>query len=239
MTTPVELHVVTVPQEDPRLGRQCLHDPRSRQYAAPRRTTTAKRRDKTHRIYDPRPNPNQPRGNCTGCAEAMMGNAAGNRIKGVTLGMDTADRIYSRATELDPWPGSWPPTDTGSSGTAAAKAAVEQGVGTGYEWYFGIDAVLDGLQRHALSAGTWWTEGLFHPDKSGLIRPTGRRVGGHQYLLRGHDVSVSRLSIGKQRIKIRCWWGAYRDAEILVDDLAALLADDGDVHRTIRAVSAA
>ena len=232
MTAPEQLHVVTADQRDPRLGRQCVHDPRSRSFAAPR--TGAARRDIAHRVYDPTPNPNQPRGNCTGCAEAMMGNAKGNRRSGVILRMADADRIYSRATQLDPWPGSWPPTDTGSSGLAAAKAAVELGHGESYEWYFGIDHTLGGLQHHALSAGTWWTEGLFEPDpRTKLVRPTGQKVGGHQYLLRAYDVT-SKLTVGQHRIGLRCWWGGYRDVWITVDDFAGLLADDGDVHRTAR-----
>lgn len=225
--------IVNIDQQDPRLGRNVWHHPGSRNYAA-RQATTAKRRDKAHRTYDRVPNPNQPRGNCTGCAEAMMGNTAGNRVKGTVLDMGDADRIYSLATRKDPFPGAWPPEDTGSSGLAAAMAAVELGIGTRYEWYFGLDATLDGLQQHALSVGTWWTWDMFTPDKTGLVRPTGGKAGGHQWLLRAHDVSVSRLTIGKQRIGGRCWWGAFRNFWMTVDDFAELLADDGDVHRTIR-----
>lgn len=231
-----ELHVIQVEQQDSRLGRQVVHDPRSRGYAAPRRALPARRRDKSHRVYDPTLNPNQVIGNCVPCAEMMMANSLGNRIPHVVLDMADADKAYRLATQLDPFPGQWEPDDTGSSGLAGAKAAVQLGIGSGYEWYFGIDAVLDGLQQHTLSAGTWWYADMFNPDpQTKLIRPTGGKVGGHQYLLRAHDVSVSRLTIGKQRVGIRCWWGAYRDAWMTVDDFAELLADDGDVHHTKRA----
>lgn len=235
MTSPVPLHVVTVPQEDPRLGRQCVHDPRSRSFAAPR--LGAARRNVSHRIYDPRPNPNQSHGNCTGCAEAMLGNARGNRQLGVVLGMDDADRVYSLATKLDPWEGQWPPVDTGSSGTAAAAAAKELGYADRYEWYFGLDHALDGLQQRPLSVGTWWYQGLFEPDpRTKLVRVTGPKVGGHQWVARAYDASASKLTIGQQRVGGRCWWGAgFRDWWITVDDFAGLLADDGDAHRTARA----
>jgi hypothetical protein len=227
-----DLHVIRVEQQDPRLGRNVVHDPRSRRFAAPRQTVV--RRNKAHRVYDPRPNPNQQLGLCTGAAECMMANAVGNRVAGVVLGMGTAERIYSRATQIDPWPGSWPPEDTGSSGLAAAKAAVEQGIGESYEWYFGIDAVLDGLQSYAISVGTWWMWDMFNPDPhTKIVRPTGGRAGGHQWLLRAHDVSASR-TVGKQLIEGLCWWGAFRYFRMTVDDFAELLADDGDAHRTIR-----
>jgi hypothetical protein len=233
VTSPSELHIVIAEQQDPRLGRQVVHDPRNRRFAAPR--TGVARRSVAHRIYDPRPNPNQPRGNCTGCAEAMMANAKGNRHRSTVLDMFDADRIYSRATELDPWPGSWPPQDTGSSGGAAAQAAVDLGLAERYEWYFGLEHTLDGLQHHPLSVGTWWYEGLFEPDRrTKVVRPTGQKVGGHQYLLRAYDVT-SKLNVGQHRLGLRCWWGGYQDAWITVDDFAGLLADDGDVHYTARA----
>jgi hypothetical protein len=227
-----DLHVIRIEQQDPRLGRHVVHDPRSRNFAAPRQAVT--RRNKAHRIYDPRPNPNQPRGNCTGCAETMMANTVGNRVVGSVLGMGIADKIYSRATELDPWPGSWPPTDIGSSGTAAAKAAVEMGIGERYDWYFGLDAVLDGLQRSPISVGTWWYFDMFHVEPGTLrVHPTGGKAGGHQWLLRGHDVSASK-TVGQQIIEGACWWGAYHYFRMTVDEFADLLADDGDAHYTKR-----
>jgi hypothetical protein len=234
VSVPDDLHVININQADSRLGRQIVHDPRSRRFAAEPRSTAIKRQDRSHRIWDPRINPNQTLGNCTGVAECVMGNSAGNRLKGVTLGMPDADRVYSLATSLDPFDGQYPPTDTGSSGLAAAKAAVQLGLSTRYEWYFGIDAVLDGLQDHVLSVGTWWYFGMFEKDPTGLVRPTGGKAGGHQWALRSHDVSVSRLNIGKQRVGGRCWWGSYKDFWLTVDDFAELLADDGDVHRSVR-----
>jgi hypothetical protein len=126
-----DLHVVMVDQQDPRLGRQVVHDPRSRAFpmAAPDTSTW---RSKTIRMYDPTPNPNQTIGDCTGCDKAMEGNAAGNRVSGRVLTMADAEQVYSLATELDPWDGSWPPTDTGSSSLAAAKAAQRLKLGSAF-----------------------------------------------------------------------------------------------------------
>jgi hypothetical protein len=226
-----ELKIIRLTPQDPRLGRAVVHDPRSRNYAAARRAVV--RKDKAHRIYDPTPNPDQTIGNCTGVAECVMANTVGNRRLGVRLNMSTADKIYSRATQIDVFPGIWPPVDSGSSGLAAAKAAVEQGIGTGYEWYFGIDAVLDGLQTRPISIGTWWPEGMFERDINLRVRPTGQKLGGHQWTLRAHWPSSSR-TIGQQLVEGICWWGSYRALRMTVDDFAELLADDGDAHHTMR-----
>lgn len=225
------LHVIRIEQQDPRLGRHVVHDPRSRNFAF--RGAEAPKRKFRHRLYNPRPNLNQPRGNCTGCAACMVSNAAGNRVAGSVLGMGTADKIYSRATELDPWPGSWPPSDTGSSGLAAAQAAVELGIASHYEWVFGgHDELLAAVAVKPVSIGTWWYEGQMRPDPETLmIRPTGRKVGGHQFILYGWDPYY-------QAYDLHCWWNGWGDkgrARIHKDDVAALRADDGDVHLLHRA----
>ena len=143
MTDP-ELHVVTVEQQDPRLGRQVVHDRRSRNFAF--RVAEAPRRDITLRVYNPRPNPEQKIGLCTCVDACVKANTAGNRVRGVVLGMDTAERLYRRATDLDPWPGSYPPDDTGSSGLAAAQASKEAGLIDSYSWIFnGTDGILAAL----------------------------------------------------------------------------------------------
>jgi len=43
--------------------------------------------DQSIRFYDPRPNPNQDVGCCTGCEKAMNFNAAGARFTGTVFGM--------------------------------------------------------------------------------------------------------------------------------------------------------
>lgn len=229
-----DLHVVQRPQLDYRLGRQVVHDPRSRAFAAPRGFTRPTKRFR-HALYDPLITPNQTVGCCTGVAEAVMGNVKGNRIKRQVLKMDTALRIYSRATELDPFQGVFPPTDTGSSGLAAAKAAIEQGIGWRYDWCFGIDHLLDTLRTHPVSVGTWWRSGMFDLDDDGYLNCTGPYVGGHQWVVRGYDPKMDTLD-GV------CWWGlnwpkplARGRFKIRRSDLATLLADDGDAHVTYRA----
>jgi hypothetical protein len=224
-----DLHVVVVDQQDARLGRQCVQDPASRGFPMGAADTHTWH---THviRIYDPLPNPNQVRGNCTTCDKCMEGNAAGNRVTGRLLTMADADRMYPIATRLDPFPGQFPPTDTGSSGLAACKAAQQLGLGGEYLWALagGADAVIQQIMEDkTVGCGTWWTDGMF--DRKPLkgragqfyIEPTGPRAGGHQYRARGYDEPLDM-------ILIRCWWGTYRDVWIKRAHLAELLADDGD-----------
>lgn len=229
-----DLHVVTVEQTDPRLGRQVVHDPRSRRFAFT--ATATPRRDITLRVYNPRPNPNQEIGCCTGVDAAVKCNTRGNRIPGKILGMNDAVAVYSRATQLDPWQGSYPPTDTGSSGLAACKASMEKGLITGYEWILtGTDGVYAALtEGRSVGVGTWWKSRMFEVDpQSGLIDASGSLAGGHQYTIVGYRKRYDAF-IGL------CWWGTFgmdKQGRFLIrrSDLAELLADDGDAHVTRRA----
>lgn len=229
----VDLHVVTVNQQDRRLGRQMVHDPRSRAFPAALRVDKSTWRSRSVALYDPYPNPNQTIGNCTGCQKAMAFNAIGNRQRvgrrWVIHNMDWATKCYELATSLDPWEGSYPPDDTGSSGLAACKAAQQMGVGGEYRWMFGgVDEVVQAIMvGQTVGIGTWWYADMFTPVYgSGLqprIEPTGARVGGHQYTARGYDKT-------RDLVQIRCWWGAYRDVWIRREHLGDLLADGGDAN---------
>ena len=227
-----DLYVKRLEFADKRLGRQVVHDPASRGFVRPRpvdKSTWVER--KAIRIYDPRPNPNQPRGNCTGCEKCMNLNAVGSRKKGVVLDMLAADRIYSLATRLDPFTGSWPPDDTGSSGLAAAKAAKQLGLGGAYYWIFnGIDGVVQAIQDgDVVGIGSRWDNNMFEMNSQGIIEPGGGTAGGHQWAARAVDLDRGLLGG-------RCWWGPdFKDWWIRLDHAAELLADDGDAHVQERA----
>jgi hypothetical protein len=235
-----DLHVIVAEQRDVRLGRQVVHDPQSRSFAfgAPpveQLPTVAKR----HRLYGPRTTPSQPAGCCTGVDQCVKGNAVGNRVPGEVLGIDTAMRLYARATQIDPFRGTYPPDDTGSSGLAACKAATEAGIITRYEWLFaGTKQVLAALYGTAdkpgrpVGLGTWWFEGMFEPARGTLlVEPTGAKAGGHQWTAIGYEPKLDA-------IEGMCWWGpGFGDRglfRIRRRHLAELLADDGDAHVTYR-----
>jgi len=220
-----DLDIEIVNQKYPQLGRIKVHDPASKGFPMLATVNRDLWKTKLNRIYDPRTNPNQCHGECTGCANAMMLNSAGNRVTGQVLGMDYAHKVYSDASANDPFEGAWPPTDTGSSGIAAAKAAQKFGMGGEYRWIFGgadgvIEAVMSG---RVVSAGTWWHEGMMERDDKLFIHPTGPRVGGHQFVIRGYNKPMDAAVI-------RCWWGGFRDAYLLRPVLDDLLRAGGDAH---------
>lgn len=231
--------VEQVEPSDPRLGRQIVHDRRSLAFplqaaAAVDKTTW---RDKVVAIYDPRPNPNQTVGNCTMCAKAMQMNSVHNRKPGVVLDMKWAMDGYHLETTIDPFPGAYPPDDTGSSSLASCKAAQQLGVGGEYQWVLnGADGVVQAIMAgHAISVGTWWYQSMFSSDTSkyGVRRPVispagSTKAGGHQYIARGYDLK-------RDLVLLRCWWGSFKDVWIARTDLDALLADGGDAHWQARA----
>lgn len=225
------MHVVTVPQLDRRLGRQVVHDERSRGFqlvTSPVDRSTW--RTRSIPVYGPVPNPNQCHGECTYVAKVCQFNSRGNRKKSRVLGMDTVHTGYSLATTLDPWSGSWTKEgdweDTGSSGLASAKAARILGHGGEYRWIFGgADQVVQAVVTDdaVVSVGTWWYRKMFDPDQNGLVIPAGERVGGHQWVVHRYD--KKRDWVGGL-----CWWGSFKQFWMRRSDFAELLADDGDAH---------
>ena len=233
MTTPDSVRAFTLPRTDDRLGRHVEHDERSRAYAvtAPRHSNVY--RSFRHKVFSPKPVPNQTIGNCTGVDQCVRADAQGNRVRGVVLGMDVAIKLYGRATQLDSFQGTYPPNDTGSSGLAAAKAAKEAGIIDRYEWIFGgVDQVLETLRLRPVGVGTVWYNDMFNPDpRSLLVSPTGGMAGGHQWSIIGWSQRYGAF-------EGLCWWGPDFGSNgmfrIRKADLANLLADDGDAHVTFR-----
>lgn len=221
----MELKVLRVPQQRSNLGRQLVHDPRSKAFPAISAIDPSSWITKTIRIYDPLPNPNQCHGECTGVAKCVQMNAVGNRVAGRVLTMDDAHKFYHLSSTLDPFQGEWPPEDTGSSGLASAKAAQQLGIGGEYRHVFnGADGVVQLIQEgRVVSVGTWWYDDMFRPNTKGIIEPTGTSVGGHQYIARGYDVK-------QDLVLIRCWWGGYKDVRIKREHLNELILDGGDAH---------
>lgn len=236
MTYPDGTHIVQIDQHNTRLGRHVVHDPRSRAYAMRVSSTALPARSFRHKIFGPTPNPNQVIGCCTGVDQCVRADAQGNRIRGKILDMEDAVKVYSRATQLDPWEGSYPPNDTGSSGLAAAKAAKEAGIIDRYEWIFettpGADNVLAALRQHPVGVGTLWTNDMFHPDpRTLLVEPTGAIAGGHQWSVIGYSKRFDAF-------EGFCWWGSGFGAggmfRIARRHLGFLLSQDGDAHVTFR-----
>ncbi|MFT4125065.1 MAG: hypothetical protein QM662_02390 [Gordonia sp. (in: high G+C Gram-positive bacteria)] len=207
-----------------KFGRKVEHDPRSRAYGI---------------VVNPAA-PLEPRmwrsdapvidqgsiGMCTGAAMAQCVNAARTR-DGATdgwLDVDDAVALYSRATVLDDFPGTYPPDDTGSSGLAVSKAAVEKGMIRSYRHAFGLAQLLVALQSGPVIVGTVWREGMCEPGPDGRLALSGDDLGGHEYTVIGCDLATVTI--------LNSWgegWGERGTARISWEDMSALLAAQGDV----------
>jgi len=168
-------------------------------------------------------------GACTGFA---VGGTASTEPYGWALTAEDCRALYHRATQIDAFPGEWPPTDTGSTGLSAFEAAVEAGYFTGCAMAGGpgaLTAVVEALQTRPGALGLSWYDGMDEPAPDGQIRPTGRIRG-------GHEVEVLAVDMTLRRVYIRNSWGEWGlvvggrsgYAWLSFDDLSALLESDGD-----------
>jgi len=209
------------------LGRKVNHDPRSRSFPAPR---AAVRRPVLHRRYSPVLDQGT-LGSCTGNAMAQAINMTPLHIPRTPyLKQADAIALYSRATQIDPFRGSFPPADTGSDGLSACKAAKERGLITGYRWAFGFEHTLDALQLGPVLIGTTWHESMFIPDGRGFVWPNGDAAGGHEYVLMGDDTK-GRLTF------LNSWGRNWAKAGRFYMDyptFRALLSDHGDAAVPVR-----
>ena len=208
-----------------RLGRHVNHDPRSLRYLVPPRGYAAKTVFWDHKI------PVLDQGNlgsCTGNATVgVLGSAPYfDTLANITLDENLAVSIYSKASSIDPFPGSYPPQDTGSDGLSAAKAAQSMGLISGYLHATSLDATLTALQAGPVITGVRWYSGFDNPDSNGVVHKQGTIRGGHEFALLGCDVDKRYL------LALNSWgesWGLNGTFKIPFDDFAQLLAEDGDV----------
>lgn len=219
-----------MPELTMRLGRHVQRDarslaPRFAAAMAPAPVTTR------HRHYGPVLNQGD-LGSCTGNTLCQALNTLPLRRPGSPLATEAdAVRIYTRGTALDDVPGQMPEEDTGSTGLAVAKAAVEEGLITAYHHAFGLDQVLAALTLNTVMVGSVWTEAMFTPDARGYLHVEGPEAGGHEYLLTGLEVERRRVRM------LNSWssrWGRHGYAWLSFDSLDTLLRRDGDAMVLVR-----
>ncbi len=182
------------------LGRHLRHDPASREYPARRVGPRAARRDRRWRNLSRRKLYQGDVGACTGFTGAQALNSLPHKAKGSRL-LTNEDgfSFYAGATGRDPWAGTWPPDDTGSSGLAVALELRARALITGFEHAFGYEHGVAALAYAPLMQGTVWTEAMFRPDPDGRARIDGAEVGGHEYLWLG-------LQVGSTPADDRSWF---------------------------------
>jgi hypothetical protein len=206
------------------LGRRVEHDPRSRRYTAPRGTVRTVLWTHAAPVLD-----QQDIGACTGFSLAQLLNCTKfhrSRPKRRYLDARAAYDLYSVATELDQWEGTWPPSDSGSSGLAVAKAGVRLGYLSSYTHAFGLYQAVEALSISPVITGTNWYDGMYDTDSKGFVSLSGDVVGGHEWLLIGANTRDGYLT------GLNSWgpqWGLRGRFRIRIRDYDRLLHEQGDV----------
>lgn len=237
------MYVERIPEHPPthpaagRLGRHVRHDPRSLAYRYPARTlgTLASVR---HTRYVPVLDQGSI-GSCTGNAAlgavgtgalftALAGNPGCPSETDADADEQQAVDLYSAATQLDDYPGSYPPDDTGSDGLSVAKACQRAGLISGYQHATSLEAALTALADQPVITGVPWYDSFDEPSSSGRVRITeGASVRG------GHEFVLDELLVDEQLVGgTNSWgtgWGAGGRFYLSWRDFERLLDERGDV----------
>ena len=211
-----------------RLGRHVEHDPASKDHAFGLTVPPSALVAVSHvRHGDPF---NQgDLGSCTGNATAGAINTEPFYLEGRDLVESDAVAIYELASALDNIPGAYPPDDTGSSGLAAAKAAVEKGYISAYKHAFSVEEALAALQQTPLITGVSWYESFDTPNPDGLVSIAGQVRGGHEFEIIGFEPGQN-LDDGIVEA-VNSWgtgWGKNGRFYFTVATWRQLLGDQGD-----------
>jgi hypothetical protein len=221
--------------EGKRLGRHVRHDPRSLNYLYPAHEVgelKSIRHERRIPVLD-----QGDLGSCTGnaalgaCGTSMLYDAIPSTVVGKPTGDSDKDEkqavaLYSAATKLDNYRGTYPPTDTGSDGLSVAKAAKNAGLISGYTHCTSLDSALKALSQQPVITGVHWYEGMDNPDSNGLVRVTGSVRGGHEFVL-------DELDVENQLVGATNSWGLGFGIKgrfyLTWDDFGRLLSEEGDV----------
>jgi hypothetical protein len=217
--------------EDKRLGRHIEHDERSRAFAFG--TTVRHMNDlrnvRHHRLGGPLDQGNL--GSCTGNAVAgCLNTVPFHERREHLLKEEQAVEIYERATVIDGFEGQYPPDDTGSSGLAAAQAALEMGHIGSYQHAFSLEEAVAALMANPVITGVNWYEGFDSPDAHGLVSIGGAIRGGHEFEVLGFEMNGTLdASIVEAENSWSRNWGLHGRFRFTVATWRQLLNEDGDV----------
>jgi hypothetical protein len=208
------------------LGRHVNHDPRSLQYTvgAPAKALQTVLHPRLVPVFD-----QGNLGSCTGNASVgALGTAPlYDSVKGQnqTLDENFAIAVYSAATALDDYAGTYPPTDTGSDGLSVAKVLKTKGLISGYLHATSLVAMQAALQDTPVIVGVNWYEGFDNPSATGLVQVSGQVRGGHEFEVIGIDVENQLFEA------VNSWgesWGVNGHFKFSFDDMTRLLSEQGD-----------
>ena len=209
-----------------RLGRHINHDPRSRAYGVSAKAATISS------VLHPRVVPIFDQGDVGSCTGNAAVGALGTAPLFATLPenhpvLDEAEAVavYSAATKVDNFRGSYPPDDTGSDGLSVAKVLKSLGLISGYQHAFSLTDALTALQKYPGITGVNWYEGMDSPDSHGLVKVSGQVRGGHEFEVVGMDVDTRTVRCANS------WGTGYGDNGFFTltwSDFERLLGEQGD-----------
>lgn len=172
--------------------------------------------------------------------QGNVGSCVGNSVAGLlmtepfwrpsyNLTEGDALKIYETATSLDPFPGSYPPDDTGTDGLDGMKAAKKLGYDIfAYYHIFDFQILLRYLSwvGPAIFGLNWYT-GFDSPSSTGLVQilPNDTVRGGHEVELIGVDTVAQTIRF------VNSWgpnWADHGCGQFSWSDFQRLMSEDSD-----------
>ena len=207
-----------------RLGRHVNHDPRSLLFKVPETATpTTVFWDRKVPVFD-----QGNLGSCTGNAAAgVLGTSPFYETlpSGFLDDENEAVALYSEATKLDGYSGSYPPDDTGSDGLSVAKAAQKAGLISAYQHITSIGGAHTAIQAGPFITGVNWYSSMDNPTRDGLVVVSGTVRGGHEFVCHGYDAGKDLWWFTNS------WgtgWGANGRFCMSTASFSRLLSEQGD-----------
>lgn len=162
------------------------------------------------------------------------GQLDGNYQATTTVPVDEAlaVRVYSTATGLDSFPGTYPPDDTGTDGPSGAKALTKLGLAGKYLHAFSISALQSALQKGPVMWGTVWYNSMFDLDANNylVVKSSSGTAGGHEPLIVAWDKTTDVYKVANS------WdttWGDGGYFYVKAPDLKSLASKGGDFTQPV------